>query len=232
MQDNKKSIGILGGMGPDASAQLYRIMIELARTKYQAQENQDYPDIVLHSVPVPDFISKKQNVPIALAMLQSSVRQLGPTCRVLAIACNTAHLMLSDLQSQTDTPFVSMIESTAKKVVNDGHKKIGLLATPTTFRSQLYQNALQLYDVQVITPDDAQIYELGEIVLSILAGDFNQSPQRLVAIADVLVKQGAEVVILGCTELPLVFPKKFSIPVVSSLDVLADTLLERFYRPL
>lgn len=232
MQDNKKSIGILGGMGPDASVQLYQIMIELARSKFKAQENQDYPDIIIHSVPVPDFITNKQNVPVALAMLQKSVRQLGPTCGVFGIACNTAHLLLNDLRPQTDTPFISMIESTAKKVVNDGFKKIGLLATPTTFRSQLYQNALQQYDVQVITPDDAQIDELGEIVQAILAGDFNQSPQRLVAIADVLVKQGAEVIILGCTELPLVFPSEFSIPVVSSLDVLADTLLERFYRPL
>lgn len=232
MHENKKSIGVLGGMGPDASARLYQIMIELARTKYQAQENQDYPDIMIHSVPVPDFVKNKENVPVALAMLQKSVRQLGPTCGVLGIACNTAHLLLNDLRSQTDTPFISMIESTAKKVVNDGYKKIGLLATPTTFRSQLYQKALQQYGVRVITPDDAQIDELGEIVQSILAGDFNHSPQRLVDIANLLVEQGAETVILGCTELPLVFPKAFSVPTTSSLAVLADVLLERFYRPL
>lgn len=225
----KKSIGILGGMGPDASAQLYKIMIELARTKYAAQENQDYPDIILHSVPVPDFITNKSNVPAALTMLQESVRQLGLVSSVLGIACNTAHLLIEELQSETTTPFVSMIEATAQKVVDDGYKKIGLLATPTTFRSKLYQNALKRYNVEIITPTDEQIDQLGDIVQSILAGDFNQSSQRLVAIANELVQQEAETAILGCTELPLVFPKTFAIPTYSSLDVLADTLLEKFY---
>lgn len=230
MKKNKKSVGILGGMGPDASAQLYKIMIELARTKYNARENQDYPDILLHSVPVPDFITNKENVTEALKMLQKSVQQLGPLCEVLGIACNTAHLLLRELQSQTNTPFVSMIESTAEKVVMEGYEKIGLLATPTTFKSKLYQQALEKHPVKVITPTDDQTNKLGDIVQAILAGDFEKSPKRLSAIADKLVDQGAEVVILGCTELPLVFPREYRIPVVSSLDVLADTLLGIYYR--
>lgn len=226
----KKSIGILGGMGPDASAQLYKVMIELARTKYKAQKNQDYPDIILHSVPVPDFITNEDNVPAALSLLQESVHQLGPLCSVFGIACNTAHLLINRLQSETTTPFVSMIETTTQKVIDGGYKKIGLLATPTTFRSKLYQNALKLHDVDILTPTDDQIDQLNNIVQSILAGDFDKSPKRLVEITSSLVRQGAEVIILGCTELPLVFPKDFSIPVYSSIDVLAYTLLEKFYQ--
>lgn len=223
-----KSIGILGGMGPDASAALYTLLIEKARTDFGATRNEDYPDILLHSIPVPDFITNKDNVPAALAMLQASVRGLTPLCSCFGIACNTAHLLLSELQSETTVPFVSMIDAVAKEVKKKGYKKVGLMATPTTFRSHLYQKSLQT-DCQVITPSEAQVDELGAIVNEILAGGFATTQSRLVEIADSLRAQGSEAIVLGCTELPLVFPHTYELPVLSSLDALSTALLSVFY---
>lgn len=225
----KKSIGIIGGMGPDASAQLYQLMIQVARKKYHAQQNHEYPDIIIHSIPVPDFISNKSNVPVALKMLRQSARQLGPLCGVLGMACNTAHLLIKDLQAETKTPFVPMIEAVTAKVVKEGYTRIGLLATPTTFKSELYQDAFKKFKLKLIVPPPEEIEKLGGIVQSIVRGNLHELSNRLEKVADILFDKGAEVIVLGCTELPLVFPKKYKLPTVSSLEVLAETLLDIYY---
>lgn len=224
----KKSIGILGGMGPDASGELYKIMIEKARTQFSATRNEDYPDIILHSIPVPDFITNKDNVPPALAMLQHSVKGLSPLCSCFGIACNTAHLLLPELQSVTNVPFVSMIDAVSEVTKKAGYKKVGLMATPTTFRSRLYQNSLR-ESCEVVTPTDDQVAMLGVIVNEVLAGDFSATQAKLSEIAQTLLHQKIDAVILGCTELPLIFPKEFPVPVISSLDTLAEALLTHFY---
>ncbi len=226
--NKQKSIGILGGMGPDASAALYTLLIEKARTDFGATRNEDYPDILLHSIPVPDFITNKDNVPAALTMLQASVRGLTPLCSCFGIACNTAHLLLPELEQETSVPFVSMIEAVAAEVRKRGYKKVGLMATPTTFRSRLYQESLQT-DCAVITPSETQVDELGNIVNEILAGGFATTRNRLIEIADDLRSQGSEAIVLGCTELPLVFPHTYMLPVLSSLDALSTALLRVFY---
>src|SRR5436853_459051 len=96
---NKSSIGILGGMGPEASVYMYKTLIELSVKHFGAKNNDDFPEIILHSIPVPDFISNTRSKNTALKMLMDSVmdfNKLNISC--LSIACNTAHLLLSDLQ--------------------------------------------------------------------------------------------------------------------------------------
>lgn len=229
MSNRKKSIGILGGMGPDASAYFYELMIQKSRSDFHAVNNDDYPDIILHSVPVPDFISNQKYVKEALQMLQESTRHIAPFCSVMGIACNTAHLLLSNLQSETNVPFVSMIEETAKYLNKSGYKQIGLLATPITFQTKLYQKALYMNGVTVLTPDASGITELGHIVNSIVSGEFSESGAKTIKIADTLVARGAEAIVLGCTELPLVFSANYKRPIISSLDVLATSLLTQYY---
>ncbi|MBP7774703.1 amino acid racemase [Candidatus Woesebacteria bacterium] len=224
----KKSIGILGGMGPDASASLYLKMIEKARTQFGAEKNDEYPDIILNSVPVPDFISNKKNMPRALKMLEHSVDVISPACICLGIACNTAHLLIPELQKRTPVPFVSMIEAVSHEVKKRKYKKVGLLATPTTFHSGMYQTSIG-HSAEVLVPTDAQVNEMGEIVNQVLAGDFVNTPKKLVKIADELKERGCEAIVLGCTELPLVFPDTYVLPSLSSLDFLTQALLEVYY---
>ncbi len=225
----KKSIGILGGMGPDASASLYQKMISLARTQFGAETNEAYPDIILHSVPVPDFITEQKNVPPAREMLLRSVAALSPSCVCFGIACNTAHLLLPDLQKSTSVPFVSMIEAVTQQIKERGYKRVGLLATPTTFHSELYQKSIGSL-AEVCVPTDAQVTQMGVIVNKVLAGDFTQTAKELVMIADELTAQGCEAIVLGCTELPLIFPmESYKLPTISSLDCLAQALLSVYY---
>lgn len=148
----------------------------------------------------------------------------------ISIACNTAHVLLPELQKVSKAPFVSMIDEVAQKVHQDNRKKVGLLATPSTIKYCLYQEALNKYEIEIIVPTKKQIEILEKVIRHILSGKIiSRDRLKLVVIADSLKIMGAEGIILGCTELPLIFPQKYSLPVYNSLGILAMSLLQRYY---
>lgn len=193
--------------------------------------NHEYPEIIVSSIPVPDFISDTEQKDKALKLLKLRIRQLSKlpiTC--FGVACNTAHLVLPDLQRQTNIPFVSMIEMVVEEVCLKGYRRVGLLASPTTIESGLYSKPLQAMGIKVITPSQNEIIEMGEIIKSVISGENIKSKQKLLVIAQRLKMKKIDALILGCTELPLVFPKRFAIPVINSAQTLANALVKRYYE--
>lgn len=225
------AVCLLGGMGPEASGYLYKLLIDLAIKEFGTKNNDDFPEIILHSVPVPDFISDDKSRDEALKMLKIRVKdanKLNISC--VSIACNTAHILLPQLQSVSKAPFISMIDETVKEVHIDKRKKVGLLSTPSTIKYGLYQSALNKYGISTVIPSDKQIKTLEIIIRNVLKGKMlTKDSQNLEKIADDLSAKGAEAIILGCTELPLVFPKKYSLSVYNSVEILAHALLRKYY---
>lgn len=149
----------------------------------------------------------------------------------LSIACNTAHIFLPELEKVSKAPFVSMIDEVVQKVHQDNRKRVGLLGTPSTIRYRLYQEALDEYKIETIVPTEKQIDELERVIRNVLGGRITEEDRfSLRAIADTLKAKGVDSIILGCTELPLVFPKKYSLPVYNCLEILAMALLKKYYE--
>jgi aspartate racemase len=225
------AIAILGGMGPSASVYLYDMLIKLSAKLYGAKNNDDYPEIILHSIPIPDFISSDEKQQEALLMLQERIRllsQMNISC--FSIACNTAHLLLEKLQSITPIPFISMTEVVIQEVQKKKLKRVGILGAPSNIRAHLYQNPLNQLGIQTIIPNEIQLKELELVIRNVIAGIYStQDTNKLIAIAKDLEKSGAEGIILGCTELPLVFPKTYTIPVFNSVEILCKALLQNYY---
>ena len=98
-ENKKQSIGILGGMGPEASLYMYKLLIQFSIKYFSAKNNDDFPGIILHSIPVPDFISNRSERQIAFEMLKQRIIQTN-NCNILylAIACNTSHVLIKKLQ--------------------------------------------------------------------------------------------------------------------------------------
>ncbi|NMB56567.1 aspartate/glutamate racemase family protein [Candidatus Beckwithbacteria bacterium] len=102
---------------------------------------------------MPDFFCNKKNKNVALSILRDRVSRLSqiPVC-YFAMACNMAHLILPELQNQTEKPFISMIDAVVNEVSLGKYKKIGLLASPMTIQTRLYQNQLNQNKVEVVLP--------------------------------------------------------------------------------
>lgn len=227
--NKKQIIGILGGMGPQASAHLLDLFINLSISEFGAKNDNDFPEILLDSVSVPDFISSVNNRKISLKILKERViflNKIRPSC--MAIACNTAHILLSDLQSVSKAPFISMVEEVSKAVCKNGIKKVGILGTPMTIKEKLYETNLDKFGIESIIPVGAELGALEKIIRNVIAGLASNKDKIIISsIANNLVKRGAQGIILGCSELPLIFPKKQNFPVFNSLEILAMALLKK-----
>lgn len=229
---NKKAIGILGGMGPEASNYLYKTLIDLSIKYFGAKNNDDFPDIILYSIPVPDFISDYNNRNKALNMLKKRVLSLNKIdLSSISIACNTAHLLIDKLQSVSCAKFISMIDEVSLVVAKDKKKIVGIMGTPSTVKSGLYQSKLAKYNIKSVIPASKELKTLEQVIRNVLRSKILKSDrERLFIIANSLKKRGAQGIILGCTELPLVFPLKYSLPVYNSVEILAMALLQKYYK--
>lgn len=228
---NKKAIGIIGGMGPEASQHFYRLLIYYAQKDYGVVKNEEFPEIYLASIPVPDFINSDKKQEEALEMLKSRIKQMNELpISFFCIACNTAHLLIDELRKETDKPFVSLLEALPVALLKSKIKKVGLLATPTAIKSGMYQEVLKKKGLEVVVPDDKDQRLLGKIITETIAGrNYEENGVKVQKIARTLLDRGAEGIIEACTEIPLIFPQQHLVPVFDTLDILARAVLERYY---
>ncbi len=176
---HKKAIGILGGMGPEASAYMYKTLIDLSIKHFGAKHNDDFPEIVLHSIPVPDFISSERDKERAMSMLKKRVIELNALqLSCLSLACNTAHVLLAQLQAVSKVPFISMIDAVAADVNAKKIKTVGLVGTPSTIRFGLYQTALKMYGIKTVIPREKQIVMLEKIIRNVIAGKHTKADEK------------------------------------------------------
>lgn len=228
MKTKSKTIGILGGMGPQASAYLYKLLIDISVSDFGARHNDEYPEVILYSVPVPDFISDNQKRNEARDMLKDRTNKLSLAgAKQAGIACNTAHVLLSELKHSKLT-FVSMIDEVVSEVKE---KQVGLMATPSTIYSGMYQIKFEERGVETLLPSNREIKILERIIRRVLSGKILKKDTHLLkTVADNLVSRGAQAIILGCTELPLMFLGRYKVPVYNSSEVLARALLRNYYN--
>ena len=201
----KKTIGILGGMGPLATADLYRKIIERTRADRDSEHIRVYIDgnaaipdrtaAILHGGedPVPEMLS-------ALRHLEAC----GADCIIMP--CNTAHYFLPRLREQTALPILDMQRITAA-VCRERFpgKTAAILATDGTVQSGLYDRALDAEGVRWIHPGESEQKSLMHLIYGVVKASRPMVPEkeRWDAILDTLRGQGADLFILGCTELPV-----------------------------
>lgn len=226
------AIGILGGMGPQASAKLYELIIAGTAKYSPAALDEDFPEIVLLNVPVPNFISNKNNMPEARRMLIERTKLLESAgCTINGIACNTVHVLLPELQAVTNVPFLSIPKLVADKVRATGYKRVGLLATPTTLTSTLYDDALDGAS-EVIRPEAAFAKQIESCIYTMLDGTLSEADRQAFKDQVQMFRKdnNLDAVILGCTELPLIYGESLDDEsVLDTLQLLADALLQSYF---
>ena len=227
-----KTVGVLGGMGPFASITFYRSVIELSGLKHGAVSNDDYPHLLISNLPVPDLIATRESEEEAIRMVEEEILRLqGAGADFMVLACNTMHLYLDRFRRVSPAPFLSMVDAVTEAVHRGGRRAVGILGSTTSIRSGLYAKPLAEAGVRCIDPSPAEQDLLSTLIANNIAGNVMRSEERSVyGIIDRLRAEGAEAIILGCTELPLVLDGEHcSLPIYNSLHLLAEVTCREIY---
>ena len=225
----KGIIGILGGMGPEATADLYREIIRLT----PATRDQDHIPVFIYANPaIPDRTSAiLQGTESPLAHLIDSARLLERAgAGLLVIPCNTAHHYLEPLRGALTIPVLDMIAETRRHLESawPGIGAAGLLATTGTVSIGLYQRSLEPAGLAVLVPSPAEQEGVQDAIRTIKSGQRRGEARAVLSQAGAaLIDRGARVVILGCTEIPLALDAENSpFPVVNPTRILAQAAVD------
>jgi aspartate racemase len=223
----ERILGVLGGMGPLASAHFMLRLTQLT----PAERDQDHIPAVLWSDPrIPDRIAAQQGTgPDPLPWLLrgiSGLRQAG--CGAIAIPCNTVHGWFEPMAKAAEVPILHIVDAAAVDLQRIGTPKgtIGLMATVPTLAMRLYQDRLEALGWHCLEPDTGEMERL--VLPAIRLVKLNRSPEAFAPLAEVvnsLASRGASTVVLGCTEIPLGIQagpaETLRVPVVDTIDALA-----------
>jgi aspartate racemase len=218
----ERVIGILGGMGPLATADLFRRIVE----KTPAKRDQDHPRIIIYNNPkIPDrtsFILGRGEDPRP-ELIASAKKLESWGADFIIMPCNTAHFFAETIQKAIGVPLVSMIEETAKIVKEMGLRKVGLLATDGTIKGLVYHRALLRHGVQIAVPGKKdQELVMRAIYGGVKSGNLEMGRELLLKVAKKLERR-SDGIIAGCTEVSVVLhPEDLSVPLIDPMDVIAE----------
>jgi aspartate racemase len=213
-------------MGPQASLEMHKKLIKAA-ARAGAQDNDDFPEILHVSIPVPDFISSGEKA-AALERLKKTLKTIKfkPSDRIV-IACNTVHILLPELEAYCGIKFVSMIDLTVKAASNSKAGRIGLLASPTTIESKLYELPLLEAGIKSSLPNKKESLVLESAIRRVIAGEEPSLLQaKLEPILFRMEHDGANKLILGCTELSLILRNSTRSNLLDPLDLACKHLIK------
>ncbi len=198
-------IGILGGMGPLAGVHLQRLIIEAT----PATKDQDHLQVVCFTNPqIPDRTASllgDDRGTLCVAAIQESLGVLARAgVDVAVIPCNTVHARFEEIQRATPVPIVDMVALAAEELYRrvPAGTAVGLLTTDGARAARLYEIAAG-NAVRWVYPDDTEQRAVMDVIYGIKAGKLEEGKSALARLADVLRKRGAEMLVLGCTELSL-----------------------------
>ena len=232
--EREARLGILGGMGPQATQTFYQQIID--RTDAHCDQ-EHVPTLIWSDSRIPDrtaALLEGRGDEVYARLLQDAKLLEAAGCTVMAVPCNTSHYFLDRLQTETALPILHMLRLTARRIRETGtSKKVGILATDGTVQMGLYQAACAAEGLDAITPPP----EIQAIVMSIIYDEIKRgepgSREKFSRVDKCMTALGCDCVILGCTELS-VFRSTHRLPAfyVDAMEILAEEAIVRCGRPL
>jgi aspartate racemase len=200
-----KKIGILGGMSPESTIAYYEY---ITRTYTERFGNYGYPEILIYSVSFQSYVDWPNEGRwdlVAEGLSQAAHKLVAAGADLIVIATNTMHLVFDRVQANVDVPMLSLLDAVAGAILTQELTTVGLLGTRFTMEKAFYQDALARQGIAVLVPDaDEREYVNAAIYDELVAGQIrDESRAGFVNIIDKLAERGAQGIILGCTEIPL-----------------------------
>lgn len=220
MIHGRKVIGIIGGMGPMATADLFTKIIQST----VAKTDQEHLHVLIdNNTDIPDrtaCILEGSDAPLG-PMVESARRLVDQGADLLIIPCNTAHYFHPGLQAAVDVPVLNMPEISAQYCAEKGYSCVALLSTAGTVRAQIYEPYFEKLDIRLLHPSRVGIDNLMYLIYDEIKAGRTPHPERLYPEIMALEEQGAQAFLLACTELPLAFHDGGRIPFIDPTLLLA-----------
>jgi aspartate racemase len=200
-----KKIGILGGMSPESTVEYYQHITHSYTDRFG---DYGYPEVIIYSVsfqPYVDWPERDRWDLVAQGLSEAAQKLEAAGADFIVIATNTMHLVFDQVQASVGVPMLSLLDAVGEAILARGMNTVGLLGTKFAMEKGFYQDALARRGITVLVPDaDDRDYVNTVIYDELVAGQIHdESRDGFVVIIKKLAERGAEGVILGCTEIPL-----------------------------
>lgn len=226
-----KTIGIIGGIGPESTLDYYKTIIAAFQTRYA---DLAYPEIIVYSVNMNELMEfiKTRNWPNLAEWLSEKIdilQQAGAEFAV--IASNTPHIVFDEIKAKSPIPLLSIVDATCSKARELGLKKIGLMGTKLTMEEDFYKKPFVSKGISVVVPSENEQQLIHHRLFSeIELGIFKDSTrEELLGIVMRMVDDsGIDSLILGCTELPLILTEsKYNIPFLNTSAIHCESIISK-----
>jgi aspartate racemase len=224
-----KRIGILGGLTPESTVPYYMHIIHRYEELYR---DHGYPEVVVYSVSFQrfeDWMGKEDWASIEAGLTEGLEALAAAKCDFAVIATNTMHILYDKLEKKKIIPLLSLIDATAAEVRKKGLKKVGVIGTRFTMNKPFYRDGFKRHGIETISPPAEDQAIIGRVIFDELSFGVirEESRSEYLGVMERLVKRGAEGVILGCTEIPLLIKQEHTgIPVFDTTTIHAEAALQ------
>jgi len=225
-----KKIGLVGGISWSSTIDYYRYINEEANKKLGGL---NFAECIIYSVNFENFrrSNAEHNWDATFDLLTNAALHLkNAGAEVIVLGANTAHIVAERVQEKVGLPLIDIRNETAHAVHAEKLKKVGLLGTAYTMELNFYKDKLSEHNIKSITPqhqvdrnfmEETLLHELGKGIL------VNETKKEYIRIANELIKEGAEGIILGCTEIPLIIKQEdLAVPVFNTTKIHAQAAVQ------
>jgi len=221
-----KKIGLVGGISWPSTIDYYKFINEGVNLKLGGL---NYAECVIYSLNFGDIQAAGwENAFDHVFYACESLKKSG--VQGIVLCANTAHLFADRLQEKIDLPIIHIVDETAKAIIEQGYKKVGLLGTKYTMEMSFYRERLEKFGLQVLVPEKQETRDYMQHVIKEELGKSFINPASkttFISIAEDLIDMGAECIILGCTEIPLLISQDdFASPVFDTTKIHSRAIVE------
>ncbi len=223
-----KRIGILGGVSPESTVSYY---LRITREYTRRFGDYGYPEIVIYSVSFQQYVDW-QKTGNWDAMAQEMIRIFhalhAAGAEIGLIAANTLHRVFAKVEAESPIPLIHIVDPTAATIKEQGLSRVGLLGTRYTMEGEFYRDRLRQHGIETLIPDATARAEIHRVIYAELTQGIIRPAARdyYKTVIDDLVSNGAQGIILGCTEIPLLIGQSDSpVPVFDTAALHADAAL-------
>lgn len=213
----KKVIGIVGGIGPESSADFYKKLIKETQKRKLINENTDYPHIILDSIPAPELVNHSD-----LTLYKESVKRLeNAGADFITIVCNTAHIYFEELQKSVNVPIINLKEITKNFLKNKNINNLLILGSKPLINSGLFEFG----EINTIKLSEKEKDDMNQIILDYNIG--KDSKRQKEKIEYLMEKYKPNFILIACTELSSLLSST-KMKKIDTIDILLEATLDKW----